>query len=93
MDTQQRVAGAVPSLTLPVTAQVDDIYSDELKPEERPAVIAVVDVSGSEESVEVTHILPRPSCRGTHASITPRHRHGSYEITPVTPPKARVVRE
>jgi len=33
--------------------EVDDIYSDDLKPEERPAVIAVVDMTGSEEFVEV----------------------------------------
>eukprot|EP00281_Chroomonas_sp_CCMP1168_P026358 CAMPEP_0206221612 /NCGR_PEP_ID=MMETSP0047_2-20121206/5511_1 /ASSEMBLY_ACC=CAM_ASM_000192 /TAXON_ID=195065 /ORGANISM="Chroomonas mesostigmatica_cf, Strain CCMP1168" /LENGTH=720 /DNA_ID=CAMNT_0053644365 /DNA_START=125 /DNA_END=2287 /DNA_ORIENTATION=+ len=33
--------------------EVDDIYSEELKPEERPACIAVVDVSGSEEFVEI----------------------------------------
>ena len=33
--------------------EVDDIYSSELRPEERPACIAVVDVSGSEEFVEV----------------------------------------
>ena len=33
--------------------EVDDIYSSELKPEERPACVAVIDVSGSEEFVEV----------------------------------------
>lgn len=37
----------------PRGVQVDDIYSDDLKPEERPAVVAVVDVSGSEEFVEI----------------------------------------
>lgn len=38
--------------------EVDNIYSDDLKPEERPAVIAVMDMSGSEEFVEVGSPLP-----------------------------------
>uniref|UniRef100_A0A7S0WBM9 Protein transport protein SEC23 n=1 Tax=Hemiselmis tepida TaxID=464990 RepID=A0A7S0WBM9_9CRYP len=33
--------------------EVDDVFSSDLRPQERPAVIAVVDVSGSEESVEM----------------------------------------
>uniref|UniRef100_A0A7S0EQM2 Protein transport protein SEC23 n=1 Tax=Hanusia phi TaxID=3032 RepID=A0A7S0EQM2_9CRYP len=36
-----------------VEVDVSDIFSKELKPQERPAVVAVVDVSGSEDFVEV----------------------------------------
>ena len=33
--------------------EVDDVHATELRPEERPAFVAVVDVSGSEDFVEV----------------------------------------
>jgi hypothetical protein len=46
-------AGGLISGYIHIHIQVDDIYSEELKPEERPACIAVVDVSGSEEFVEI----------------------------------------
>ena len=36
-----------------VEVEVADIFSKDLKPQERPAVVAVVDVSGSEDFVEV----------------------------------------